>query len=618
QGGTWSGFYNGNEVLPLTSVRTEFWATGLRHVWRMSFDPVTGDLWAGDVGQDTYEEVNKIIKGGNYGWVYREGAHDTAFTNPVPPTKPAGFSSIDPVYEYVHAAIGGDANFKGNSVVGGHVYRGTRFPSLVGSYIFSDSVSGHVWQMNTTTGATVRLTGLPGAYGVISTQGVDPFNKDMLFAAYLTGKIMRLSTGSGVVDGFPTTLTATGLFSDLTDLSPAPGLLPYQPNLTFWSDFALKRRWFTIPNATDKMTWSRDGNWSYPTGMVWVKHFDLELSRGNPEIRKRIETRVLVKTDTGSYGVSYRWNEAQTEAVLVEDAGVEFDVAIDDHGTPHTQRWQIPGRSSCMTCHTPQGGHALSFNTRQLNMNYAINGYTGNQLELLSANNFLTNTPDPVATLERHIRPDETDYPLEQRARSYFAVNCSYCHQAGGSVGGFWDGRAHITLEETGLVNGEADNDGGSPLNRYIVPGDTTHSIVLSRMAGTNGFGRMPPLGTSELDPANIQLVTEWINSELPNRPLYEEWRDGIFTALDPEGDRTADPDGDGISNWQEYLLGSSPVSGSGSWQATIANGSLNFLRKSHRYYSIQTSDGLGTWQPWSVPELEKSYKSTDEQIEIP
>ncbi|RYD31605.1 MAG: hypothetical protein EOP87_14415, partial [Verrucomicrobiaceae bacterium] len=617
-GGTWSGFYNGNQILPLSGVRTEFWATGLRHVWRMSFDSVTGDLWAGDVGQDTYEEVNKITKGGNYGWVYREGAHDTAFTNPVPPAKPAGFSSIDPIYEYVHAAIGGDANFKGNSVVGGHVYRGNRYPSLVGSYIFSDSVSGHVWQMDTTTGATVRLTGMPGAYGVISTQGVDPFNKDHLFAAYLTGKIMRLSTGSGVVDGFPTTLSATGLFSDLTDLSPAPGLLPYQPNLTFWSDHALKRRWFTIPNATDRMTWSREGNWSYPTGMLWVKHFDLELSRGNPATKKRIETRVLVKTDTGSYGVSYRWNEAQTEAMLVDDAGAEFDVAIDDHGTPHTQRWQIPGRSSCMTCHTPQGGHALSFNTRQLNLNHTINGYTGNQLDLLSANHFLTNTPDPVATLERHIRPDETTYPLEQRTRSYFAVNCSYCHQDGGSVSGFWDGRAHLTLEETGLVNGVAVNDGGSSLNRYIVPGDTSHSIVLSRMAGTNGFGRMPPLGTTEIDPANIQLVTEWINSDLPNRPLYEEWRDDFFTALDPGGAKTADPDGDGISNYQEYLLGSSPVSGGGSWQAGISNGSLNFLRKSHRYYSIQTSDGLSEWQPWSIPELERSYKSTDEQIEIP
>ena len=617
-GGTWTGSYNGVAVTPLSGVRSEFWATGLRHVWRFSFDSANGDLWAGDVGQDIYEEVNKVVKGGNYGWVYREGKHDTAFTNPVPPAKPAGFTSIDPVYEYVHTAIAGDATFKGNSVVGGYVYRGTRYPSLVGSYIFSDSVSGHVWQMDTSSGTTVRLTGLPGAYGVFSAQGVDPSNKDLLFAAYFNGKIMRLSTGSASDDGFPTTLSATGLFADLSDLSPSPGLLPYQPNLTFWSDFAVKRRWFAIPDASSKMTWSKDGNWTYPTGMVWVKHFDLELSRGNPATKKRIETRLLVKTGTGSYGVSYRWNEAQTEATLVEDAGVEFDLAIDDHGTPHTQRWQIPGRSSCLTCHTPQAGHALSFNTRQLNLNFTINGFAGNQLNLLSSGGFLNNTPDPVGTLARHVRPEETQFPLEQRARSYFAVNCSYCHQAGGSVSGFWDGRANLTLEETKLINGTAENNGGNPANKYIVPGDTTHSIVLNRMAGSNGFGRMPPLGSNETDPADIQLVTDWINNSLPDRPVYQQWRDGFFTTLDPLGDKTADPDGDGISNYDEYLRGSSPRSGSGAWQASITNGSLQFLRKSNRYYSIQTSDTLGQWQPWSIPELESSYKTSDELIQIP
>ncbi len=618
-GGTWTGTYNGVTVTPLSGVRTEFWATGLRHTWRMSFDAVTGDLWGGDVGQDTYEEVNKIVKGGNYGWVYREGKHDTNFTSPVPPTKPAGFTSIDPIYEYTHAAIaGGDTNFKGNSVVGGYVYRGTRYPSLVGTYIFSDSVSGHVWQMNTTTGATTRLTGLPGAYGVFSTQGVDPFNKDLLFGAYLTGKIMRLKAGNSSSDGFPKTLTATGLFSDLTDLSPSPGLLPYQPNVAFWSDYAIKRRWFTIPNANGMMTWSKDGNWTYPAGTVWVKHFDLEMSRGNAATKKRIETRVFVKTEAGSYGVSYRWNEAQTEATLVEDAGAEFDLAIDDHGTPHTQRWQIPGRTSCLTCHTPQAGHALSFNTRQLNLVNTMNGFSGNQLELLSNHGFLDNSPPPATSLPRHVRADETQFPLEQRARSYFAVNCSYCHQAGGSVSGFWDGRAQLTLEETGLINGAAENNGGNPLNKYIVPGDTTHSIVLNRMAVTNGFNRMPPLGSTEVDPADIALVTEWINSSLPGRPLYEQWRTAYFANGDSNGAKTADPDGDGVSNYREYLLGSSPVTGGAPWQAGISNGMLQFLRKSHRYYAIDRTTDLNQWQPWSIPEIEDGYLSTDMLTEIP
>jgi uncharacterized repeat protein (TIGR03806 family) len=616
-GGEWDGSYLGTDYSgSLETVRTEFWATGIRHAWRMSFDPVTGDLWEGDVGQVTYEEINKIVKGGNYGWAYREGAHGF---NGALGSAPAGFTSIDPVYEYVHTAIpGGDAQFKGNSVVGGHVYRGDRFPSLAGRYVFSDSISGHVWEMDTATGAATRLSGLPGAYGVISTMGVDPFNRDILVAAYLSGKILRLSTGDVSDSGFPATLGETGLFADLSDLSPAPGLLPYQPNLAFWSDHAIKRRWFTIPDDTGRMTWSKDGNWAYPTGTVWVKHFDLAMSRGNPASAKRIETRVLVKTATGSYGVSYRWNEAQTEAYLVEDAGTEFDLEIDDHGTPHTQRWQIPGRSSCLTCHTPAGGHALSFNTRQLNLTGSIHGYSGNQIDLLAASDFLTNTPDPVATLERHIRPDETSFPLEQRARSYFAVNCAYCHQDGGSAAGFWDGRAHLTLEQTGLILGDPVVDGGDPSNKYIVPGDPAHSVALSRMAASNGFTRMPPLGTTELDTANLQLITDWIGSELATRPLYDTWRDAFFAAGDPLGERTADPDGDGVSNLDEYLLGSPPLGGGEPWQAAITDGRLVFLRRSHRYYAIETSDDLHTWQPWSIPEIDRAYQAADTITEIP
>lgn len=617
-GGTWDGTYNSIAITPLNTVRTEFWCTGLRHTWRFSIDSATGDIWGGDVGQDTYEEVNKIVKGGNYGWVWREAAHETGVVDPTLGAEPAGFTSIDPIYEYVHTALAGDPQYKGNSVCGGYVYRGTRYPSLVGTYIFSDSVSGNIWQMNTTTGATVRITGLPGAYGVISSQGVDPSNQDLLFCAYLTGKIMRLSTGDAITGSFPTTLSGTGLFADLTDLSPAPGLLPYEPNLRFWSDYADKTRWFTIPDATSRMTWSKDGNWTFPTGMLWVKHFDLELSRGNPATKKRIETRVLVKTDTGIYGVSYRWNDAQTDATLVGDAGAQFDLAIDDNGTPHTQHWTIPSRTDCLTCHNPQAGHSLSFTTRQLNHTFTSNGYTGNELNLLNTYGFLNNSPDDPQTLDHYVQPTDTAYPLETRVRSYFAVNCAYCHQTGGSVSGFWDGRPQLTLEETGLINGVPFENGGATANKYIVPGDTLHSIVLNRMAATNGFSRMPPLATSEIDNDDVALVAAWINSGQPARPLYETWRATYFASGDPNGDRAADPNHNGLTNYQEYLLGNNPLGGT-PWSSGLLGSStpdhynLSFLRHAFRRYNILISPDLVNWQRWNVPQNTSDYTTADQ-----
>ena len=518
-GGTWDGTYNGATIVSsgldpnLATIRTEFWATGLRHPWRMSFDALTGELWAGDVGQGTYEEINLIVKGGNYGWVYREGAHDTGFRTPVP----SGFTSIDPVYEYLHTGIaGGDAQFKGNSVCGGVVYRGTRFANLNGHYIWCDSVSGHIWGRNPNGGAVTRLTGVPGAYGGLVSMGVDPSNQDVLFCDYINGRILRLAGGT-VANWFPQTLSDTGAFADLTDLAPNPGLVAYDPIVPFWSDHALKARWFAIPNLTDTVTHVTDGNWTLPSGMVWVKHFDLELERGNPATKQRLETRFLVKTTNATYGVSYAWNAAGTEAFLVPDGGTNFNLTVTNGGSASLQQWGIPSRNECLACHTAVGGHALSFNTRQLNQVASMNHLNGNQLSLLSAAGYFSNSVSAPQTLPAFSRANDSSVSLEHRVRSYLAVNCVQCHQSGGGAPATWDARAWLSLEGTALIEGVPNNNGGNPANKLIIPGDLAHSIVLQRIRA-NGFSRMPPLATTVIDEAATNLLHTWISTELTNR----------------------------------------------------------------------------------------------------
>ena len=114
----------------------EIHAYGLRNPWRFSFDASTGDLWVGDVGQDDWEEVDRIVAGSNYGWGIREGAH--CFNPPTGcPTQSDGDTLIDPDAEYDHGL--------GESVTGGYVYRGAGVASLTGRYVFGDFISGRIF-----------------------------------------------------------------------------------------------------------------------------------------------------------------------------------------------------------------------------------------------------------------------------------------------------------------------------------------------------------------------------------------------------------------------------------------------------------------------------------------
>jgi len=118
-----------------TSNRAEIWAYGLRNPWRFSFDPATGTLWAGDVGQDAIEEVDIIEKGKNYGWRIMEG---NACFNPSTGCDTTGL--VRPVWDYSHDTAG-------VCITGGYVYRGTKLPELAGAYIYADYGSGRVWAL---------------------------------------------------------------------------------------------------------------------------------------------------------------------------------------------------------------------------------------------------------------------------------------------------------------------------------------------------------------------------------------------------------------------------------------------------------------------------------------
>jgi uncharacterized repeat protein (TIGR03806 family) len=496
--------FNGVVVNP-NSVRSEFWAVGLRNPWRMSFDPLSGRLYCGDVGQSLKEEVNHIVKGGNYGWAYREGS----VAGPKVSQTPVGFTAIDPILEYGQ----GNTIFDGRAVIGGVVYRGNRLSQLAGAYVFGDYGLPNIWSLRYDGTNATAFTYLTGGQNV-SGFGTDPRNGDVLWVQ-MNGDIRRLTYNSTVSGSpLPATLADTGAFSDLALLTPQAGIVPYDLNVPFWSDQAQKTRWFSVPDTNQLLTFNPTGNWSFPTGTVWIKHFELELTNGVAASRKRLETRFIVKNAGGVYGVTYRWGSSTTNAVLVPEEGMNEPLVIHDAGggIVRTQVWHYPGRAECLQCHTAVGGQALGFNTPQLNRNFDYGAGPENQLRALSDAGYFTAPVGDPATLLRMAAATNTAYSIEHRARSYLSANCVQCHQPGGATLAQWDARFTTPLAQAGIVDGVLNEDLGNPENRVLKPGSPANSMILTRMSSL-GPKHMPPLATSELNAEAIAQISNWITN---------------------------------------------------------------------------------------------------------
>jgi glucose/arabinose dehydrogenase len=170
--------------------REEIFAYGLRNPWRFSFDPERGQLWAADVGQNAWEEIDLIINGGNYGWSIFEGNH--CYNSPWPCNPPCDSTGlIMPVWEYDHSL--------GQSITGGFVYRGQTVPELIGKYIYADYVSGRIWALEHDTSGTVQNSELINSSLLISSFGIDE-NRELYICAF-DGKIYRFQPTVNSIKG---------------------------------------------------------------------------------------------------------------------------------------------------------------------------------------------------------------------------------------------------------------------------------------------------------------------------------------------------------------------------------------------------------------------------------
>ena len=484
-----------NPFVDVAGTRAEIWAYGLRNPFRMSFDG--SRLWTGDVGQGAFEEIDLIVRGGNYGWRKFEGTRLN-----FPSDQEITPAPIAPIFQY-----GRD---QGVSITGGRVYRGTMIPALVGRYIYGDFGSGRIWALSESGGAftdNVELT------SDVKAPNPSSFDVDLAGELLITcydGYVYRLVPNSPSPGGggtFPQRLSETGLFSNLATLQPAPGVVPYIPNAPFWSDGTRKQRWIAVPGTTSPIAFSSTGNWAFPVGTVTVKHFEITLAAPAGAV-KRLETRVFINTrDDGWQGYTYRWNDAGTDAVLLPGAEtVELQVA-DGSGGTRNQTYEFPSRAQCLECHTSVTGRVLGVRTNQLN-----GGASGNQLDALNnAGYFASNIgaasshpalPDPFGSA-----------PLPARARAYLESNCSQCHQPGGPTPVNMDLRAATPIGSTNMVGvaGVGEPVGGATTR--IVVGSKATSLVWTRMNTDVEAERMPPLSTHVIDAQGRDLIGAWIDA---------------------------------------------------------------------------------------------------------
>jgi len=508
-----------NPFLDVPEARPELWAYGFRNPWRIHFDP-QGNLWCGDIGQDQWEMIEIVRRGDNYGWSVVEGGHPFYLERqrgPHPFTRPA----------IVHP------HSEARSITGGVTYLGAKFPELQGACIYGDYGTGKIW--------AARYDGQKIAFHqeIADTPfQILGFGLDAAGELYFVDYAGPLYTLERIPPGkprppFPRRLSETGLFQSVPRHIAEPALIPYSVNSPLWSDNAHKERFIALPEMT-QIDFTDEGTWKFPEETVLVKTFALDFEAGHPASRRRIETRLLVFQQNEWVGYTYRWDDAETDATLVEADGADATFSIRDAAAPEGRReqaWHFPSRAECMVCHSRAANYVLGLNTLQMNKDHDYGGVRANQLRTLehlgvlrvtvpgggNANqpekfsNRLLHDPGEYAALPNPY--DDLSAGLERRVRSYLQSNCAQCHVAAGG------GNAAMELAIT-TARGKTNIIGVRPLHErfgiedalLISPGSPDQSVLLKRLA-MRGRGQMPPLATSVVDEAGVKLFREWIAS---------------------------------------------------------------------------------------------------------
>jgi uncharacterized repeat protein (TIGR03806 family) len=314
----------------------------------------------------------------------------------------------------------------------------------------------------------------------------------------------------------PDRLSEYGFFKgQLSDLTPAAGVVSYELNTPLFSDYAHKARFISLPKG-GLIRYNDSEVLDFPVGTTVIKNFFYVMDETKPGMgRKIMETRLLIKTESEWTALEYIWNDEQTEAFL-EVAGGTIDVEWkDDNGTLKQVAYAVPNINQCKNCHSyNQELRPIGPSARQLNRDNDFGGTAANQLEFLYAQSLLDTFPANAPKLAKwNIAESGT---LNDRARAYLDVNCGSCHRPEGSAN--TSGLFLYAHQEADYALGlnkppVAAGKGSGGLRYDIVAGEPDNSILLYRMKSTDPGIMMPEMGRKHVHAEGVALIAEWIKS---------------------------------------------------------------------------------------------------------
>ncbi|WP_367874836.1 PQQ-dependent sugar dehydrogenase [Luteolibacter sp. Populi] len=573
---------------PAGGLLEETYAIGLRSPHSAHYDRESGGLWVGDVGRKDREEFDLVTKAANLQWPFMEGS----ITGPKA-RGPLHGVETPPVYEYNRAA--------GGCIIGGMRYRGTRWADrLGGKVIFGDNVKGSILALEEapTEGPPFAKEILSG-FGAGIYSGLANICTDSAGEIYLMklngrgedgGTVQKMVPGLPYADP-PALLSATGLFLDTARLLPSPALVPFEVASPGWSDGAGKQRWIVLPNdgnrdrVEEKISYSAAGNWSFPAGTVFVKHLEMPLDERRPGVLKRFETRVMVCTaNGGKYGLTYRWNEQGSDAVLLAGGEEESFTLTRGDGSSESRVWSYPSRGDCLQCHTNSAGQALGLRTHQINRMVPHAGGTANQLARFNSEGMFEpalGEADLANALEARPLDDDTA-PLEHRVRSYLDANCAHCHQPGGMVP-YFDARLQTALQDQGLIDAAIKGQYQLAGGRYLKPDNARLSAMHVRLKSDLPGIAMPPLGRHSADQRAVDLLAEYIGAL---GPVVEAGTgDGELVAARAVRCSIAAPREITAGEFEVTIVFDAAVSGFESADLEVSGGQVKSLRGRGYYY---------------------------------